>query len=127
MQCCGAPFNVGGEISWPLYVENDTSFLAKVTTPEVAESIQYGEEHHGGIPEDSPETRGKVLRIQVALCRVGLEPGDPRARMPLEGTGTLHDVDAADGWDAAPEGLTFYGYVVDIEPAQGQPLAVFQP
>ena len=123
MQCCGDPFQVGGDVSWSLYLENDHAFLGNVATPEIAESIQFGEEHHGGIPEDSPETRGEVLRIQVAHCRVGQAPGgDPNMHVPLQGTGTLRDVDSADGWDAEQDGLIFYGYIVDIEPARGQSL-----
>ncbi len=46
MQCCGAPFSVGDEVSWTLR-EPDTAWLEAVLDKDVAGGIGGAEEHHG--------------------------------------------------------------------------------
>ena len=126
MQCCGRPFSVGEEVEWTLYKETDREYISCVTDSDLARSVDFGEEHHGGVPDDAPATHGTVRRIQVVQCRFGPRPGDDsKTHYPVAGSGLTTDVASADGWDKVPDGYDFPGYVVDIDlrPNRGLPSA----
>jgi hypothetical protein len=66
MQCCGEPFSVGSRVTWTLR-EPNTDWLRTVLGLPV--QVDAAEEHHGGVPEDTPTTTGKVLSVAAVHCR----------------------------------------------------------
>ena len=116
MQCCGEPFAIGDEVVWTLSADEDTGWLQNVLGPGQAERIRYVQEHHGGLPDDAPITRGTVVGIRSLHCRYRpASDGDGGTVYPMPGTGRLQQVRAADGWDAESSEVRFLGYLVDLD------------
>jgi hypothetical protein len=116
IQCCGTPFHVGDAVEWTLTGNKDVEWLEDVVGPETAHMIDFSEEHHGGLPADAPVTQGRVARIHAARSRFSATPGaDPKMLHPVPGSGELVEVASADGWEPESSGLTFNGYVVDLD------------
>jgi hypothetical protein len=116
MQCCGEPFAVGQEVVWTLSAAVDAGWLSTVLGPETAREIAYREEHHGRLPDDTPETRGRIVGIQAARCRFDPVPdGDGRTLHPVPGSGEVQEVPEADGWEPESGDLAFVGYLVTLD------------
>jgi hypothetical protein len=115
MQCCGTPFSDGGTVEWTLSSESDLDWMVSVVGREVAVTIDYSEDHRGGLPEETPTTAGVISRIQAVRCRFAAAPeGDSKVLYPVPGSGQVAVVHSADGWDAESDELRFNGYLVDL-------------
>lgn len=62
MQCCGDPFRRGSKVTWTLR-DADPGRFAAMLGPFVRRTVEAAEEHHGGVPEDTPPTTGTVTLI----------------------------------------------------------------
>lgn len=119
MQCCGAPFSVGDEVSWTLR-EPDTAWLEAVLDKDVAGGIGGAEEHHGGVSEDAVPTVGTVVAIHAVHCRYAPLSDEAGTRLvPVAGSGVVDTVRSADGWIPDRGDLRFAGYVVQLTGGQG--------
>ena len=115
MQCCGDPFEVGGDVSWTVSSAGDEDFLVPILGRGEAGQITGIEDHHGALPDDTVPTRGRVLRIAAAYSRFAPLPGQPVGpSYPLEGCGTTELRERATGWEPTIGGLQFVGYAVDL-------------
>ena len=115
MQCCGSPFEDGGRVEWKLSSGIDLHWLETVVGREIAATIDCFEDHHGGLPEETPTTTGVVNRIQAVRCRFAAAPeGDSEMLYPVPGSGEMAIIHRADGWDTESDGLRFNGYLVDL-------------
>jgi hypothetical protein len=116
MECCGEPFAVGEQVEWTLCDDPDREWLEAALGPELAQSISHAEEHHGGVPEETPPVRARVLGIRCAHGRYAAVPGsNSRTLYPVPGSAVLTEVDRADGREAETSGLSFNGYIVELD------------
>jgi hypothetical protein len=77
--------------------------------------VDAAEEHHGGLPDETPITSATVGHITEVHCRYAPRPqGDARTHYPVEGSGVLTVVTSADGRPPAHGDLTFVGYLVQL-------------
>lgn len=115
MQCCGTAFRIGDEVSWTLAPENRTEELTELVGQDIGAPVTHAEEHHGGLPEDAPTTRGVVTTIHAVFCRS--EPRLGGERHPVPGSGRLLWLHEADGSeDELANGAEhFRGYIVDLD------------
>ena len=117
MECCGDAIRVGGEVRWTLGTpdERDFDFVRSVLGDTVAKSITHLEDHHGGLPEESPVTVGTVTAIKAVYCRYAPGP-DPLEKMlyPVNGSAVVRDRTEAKGWEPKDDGLRFISYLVDL-------------
>jgi len=121
MQCCGEQFGVGSRVSWTL-IGADAEWVARVLGAGIA--VDAAEEHHGGVPDDTPETAGTVTAISAVHCRYApAADGDRRMLYPAPSSAVLIPVMSADGWAPDRDGLHFVGYLVRIATgaARGDP------
>jgi isopentenyldiphosphate isomerase len=112
MQCCGHPFAIGSAVSWTIR-DADHDWLVAVLGPSAAATVDAAEEHHGGDTERTVD--GMVMSIAAVHCRY--EPaanGDPKVLHAVAWTGTLTQLDAADGWTPGHNDLKFVGYLVRL-------------
>ena len=120
VQCCGEPFAVGELVRWTLLEQPTEEVLADSGgSPEVVR-LTHAEEHHGGLPEQTPPTAGRVRRIRAVTFDHAEVPGQPRVLTRVPGSGVALDCRRADGWESelpAGGGRQFSGYVVDLAPA----------
>lgn len=115
MECCGDPFAVGDDVTWFLDDRTDREWCETVLGPDVAGRITHAEEHHGDGGE-LPERSGRVVSIAGAWCDYAPTTTDQRFLHPVPGSSVLVPVDRADDeGGAAPGGLSFVGWVVDLE------------
>lgn len=86
MQCCGTSFADGASVEWTLSFQNDIAWLTDVVGTEAARSVDFSEDHHGRLPEDTPVTNGVVTCIHASRCRFAAgasrEPGLCRFLVP---------------------------------------------
>ena len=68
MLCCGEPFSVGQQVSWTLS-DADQDWLMAMLGADAQVTVDAAEEHHGGLPEETPRTTGTVSRIAAVHCR----------------------------------------------------------
>jgi hypothetical protein len=68
MQCCGEPFSVGQPVSWTLG-DADQDWLMTMLGADAQVTVDAAEEHHDGLPEETPRTTGIVSRIAAVHCR----------------------------------------------------------
>jgi hypothetical protein len=118
MQCCGEPFHVGSEVAWTVSETGQTAQdrLESMLGANEHVKVDAAEEHHGGLPPDTPRTRGTVARIRACHCRYEPSPGeDPRVLYPVPGSGVVSDLESADGWTPDRGGAKFVGYLVDLD------------
>jgi hypothetical protein len=112
MQCCGDPFSVGSRVSWTLG-DADLDWITTILAEGSRPGVDAAEDHHGGIPEETPVTDGSVVRIAAVHCRFA--PGaDSRALYPVQDSGVLAEVGSADGWVPDRGDLRFTGYLVQL-------------
>jgi hypothetical protein len=121
MQCCGDPFAVGDEVEWTLDAEPDLEWLESAVGMDLARRIVYAEEHHGGVPDDTPTTRSKVLAIKTAHSRYAPQTPGGKTLYPVAGSSVLRDVDRVDGSESNLPEMRFNGYVVEVELAEPSP------
>lgn len=115
MECCGEPFAVGGDVTWPLDGDPDRDWLEAALGPAAARRVTHAEEHHPD-GEDLPQVTGRVVAIARSWCDYRPDPDDGRVLHPVAGSAVLSVVDRSDGdiERAARPGLTFNGWVVDL-------------
>lgn len=121
-QCCGAPFAVGGAVSWPLEAVSDREWLGAALTPDLASGITLHQECHAVGGAGPPVRTGVVVRIRAAFGRYAARGGDPTALYPEPGSAVLVDLARAEGFESVPTGERLNGYVVELElaaPAAG--------
>src|ERR1700678_752135 len=95
MQCCGEQFGIRSRVSWTLG-EADRDWLATMLGDGV--TVDAAEEHHGGVPEGTPETTGTVTAISAVHCRYAPSPGDGgRTLYPVGLSAVLTSVTKAHG------------------------------
>ncbi|MGO9216878.1 MAG: DUF6578 domain-containing protein [Streptosporangiaceae bacterium] len=63
------------KVTWTLR-DADPDWFAAMLGPFVRRTVEMEEEHHGGVPEDTPPTTGTVTLIAAVHCRYA-----PRAAM----------------------------------------------
>jgi hypothetical protein len=114
MQCCGTPFRRGAKVTWTLR-DADPDWFATMLGPFVRRTVQAEEEHHGGVPEDTPPTTGTVTLIAAVHCRYAPRGSDPGPSYPVPGSGVLAEVASADGWIADRGKERFVGYLVQLK------------
>jgi hypothetical protein len=85
MQCCGEPFRLGSQVAWTLRAA-DPDWLAATLGSDAQQAVDAAEDHHGGVPDDTVPTRGRVRRIAAVHCRFAPEPGSDSPIQP----GRLH-------------------------------------
>jgi hypothetical protein len=112
--CCGDTFKVGGPVAWTLDTSEDQDWFIGVLGHDLAAQVDASEEHHGGLPEDTPVTKATVQRIRAVSSRFGPSSQGGNVLVPIPGTTELVDVPEADGFFPAPDGLHFNGYLVDV-------------
>ena len=117
MRCCGTPFAVGREVAWTLSKPADREFAAAVLGPVLADRLTHHEEHHGGLPEDAPVTRGIVRSIKAASCTYAAAQGS-KTMYPVADSLLLSERTSADGWEPETDDYTFVAYVVELEVAE---------
>lgn len=116
IQCCGPPFADGDFIAWELSTGNDVEWLESVVCDEAARSIEFSWEKHGPAPEGCVTTKGVVGSIKAVRCKLApMTGGDPSMSYPVEGSGQVEVVHSADGWDPDADGLSFQGYIVNLD------------
>jgi hypothetical protein len=99
-----------------------------VAGAELATSIEYQEEHHGGLPDDAPSTRGVVQAIFELRCRYTAHPdGNGTMLVPVPGSATMTQIHHANGWEDDSSESRFVGYVVDLDVAQRPPARATTP
>jgi hypothetical protein len=113
MQCCGQPFAVGSTVSWTLRTTGCDG-LAAVLGERVAQTVDAVEEHHGRVPENTPETKATVTSITAVHCRYAARAGNPRDVHPVPGSAVLSTARRADGYVPKQCGLRFIGYLVKL-------------
>jgi hypothetical protein len=85
-------------------------------SPRAQQTVDAAEEHHGGVPEDTPATLGTVTGIAAVHCRFEALPGSgPATFYPVQGSGVLTDIESADGWTPDREEERFVGYLVQLD------------
>lgn len=119
IECCGEPFEVGDLVTWTVVDSPDPdSFLASAFGTELADSIDFDEDHHDMAEHSkravtSRELVGWVEGIQAAFC--SFTPSD-RDHYPVPGSGVLESrrgpVDGNEPGDLYEH--HFIGYLVDI-------------
>ncbi len=104
MECCGAPFRNGSEVSWRLRRATGPEWLDTVLQPGVAATVDAVEDHHGGA--DTPSTTATVVSIATVHCRFAPEP--------VAGSGVMALRPAAEKWQSDVGDRRFAGFVVRI-------------
>ena len=118
-ECCGDPFAVGDEVSWPVVAVQDQELLAVRLGRELSGRVTACVERHA---EHVEELRLRVNRIRSAFCAYEKVPGQDRrlphgeTHRPVPGTTVLRDVRAVDRGHQELEHLHWLGYVVDAQP-----------
>lgn len=112
VQCCGEPFAVGQRVTWTLGPV-DRACPRAVLGEELAATLTHREDHHGGLPDDTPATTATLRSIRAASCRYEVPAAGPRR--PVAGSATLQWRHAADGWEAPEGGRELVSYVVELE------------
>lgn len=103
LQCCGEPFAVGSHVAWTLGPANVDRLEVALGTQ--AGAIDLIEDHHGGLPEGTPVTRGTVTSIKAVHRRLPA---------PVHADVTCRSVSRADGWEPQTPQSRFLGYLVQL-------------
>lgn len=104
MECCGAPFQNGSEVSWQLLPASGLEWLDTVLQPGVAATVDAIEDHHGD-SEEQPTT-ATVVSIATVHCRFAPEP--------VAGSGVTARVRMAEKWNSNRGDRRFAGFLVRI-------------
>ena len=118
MQCCGEPFSVGDDVAWTV-----GAIAAAGISPAFdgrAELVADWVEDHHDVATQQRRLHGRVSSTRAVFCRWVPDTGSvPRLLVPEAGSGFAAAVDEADGWEVAPDGCGFMGYLVDLAVAAG--------
>jgi hypothetical protein len=103
-QCCGDPFAVGTNVSWPVSTE-DTEWFDELL-PSGVPGVDAVEDHHDELPQE-------VVGIITGIEGLGVvfSPVVDGIQHPLPGSGVVTRLPSGDGWD---EEATF-AYLVTID------------
>ncbi|GAB3160557.1 DUF6578 domain-containing protein [Amycolatopsis sp. NPDC004378] len=112
LQCCGEPFSVGSRVRWHL-VASDPDSLGEVLGEEAAARVPYAEEHHGS--ESGDPVEAVVRSIDAVHHRLRPSPENPQWLVHVEDSTVLRPVQRADGREPESDGLSFRGYLVEVE------------
>jgi hypothetical protein len=93
----------------------DPDWFAAMLGPFVRRTVDAAEEHHGGVPDDTPPTTGTVTLIAAVHCRYAPRGTDSGTSYPVPGSGVLAEVESADGWIADRGEKRFVGYLVQLK------------
>ncbi len=105
-------------MAWTLG-EADRDWLETVLGTDVKQTVDMAEEHHGGLPADTRQTKATVTRIRAVHCSYASRPGhDPRTLYPVSGSGVIANLKSADGWTPDCGDVQFAGYLVDLDSEQ---------
>jgi hypothetical protein len=88
MQCCGDPFRRGSKVTGTLR-DADPDWFAAMLGPFVRRTVEMEEEHHGGVPADTPPTTGTVTLIAAVHCRYAPRGSGAGPSYPVPGSGVL--------------------------------------
>ncbi|WP_148076991.1 DUF6578 domain-containing protein [Nocardioides aurantiacus] len=116
MQCCGKKFRAGRDVTWNLHEHPDVDWLVPAIGKELAAQVDRQEDHHDA-PDGAPVTSATVRRIRAMSIKYAPSPDDSEVPIPIPGSARIVDVGKADGWypEAERRGLSFEGYLVDID------------
>lgn len=118
MECCGTPFAVGDPVAWSVRRDVDRAFLTAAAAPEVADAVQYREEHHEDTAEDAVdpalEVTGHVRAIRAVTCRYEVDQVEGGSS-PAPGSGMLTDVTGTAARPPQSAGRSHVGWVVALE------------
>lgn len=107
MQCCGEQFGVGSHVPWT-FADADAEWIAQVLGSGIA--VDAAEEHHGGVPDGTPETTGTVTAVSAVHCRVRASGRRGSACAPSGPLfGRTHPGRVSGRLDARPRRLAFHG------------------
>jgi hypothetical protein len=114
-ECCGEPFAVGDEVSWPLRgaaVEGD--HLGRLLGAEVSRQLTAEVDRHS---EDAEPVRLRVVAVRAAFCEdepVPVGSGGP-VRRAVAGTTVFRELAEVDERYEVLDGLRWLGYVVEAQ------------
>ena len=118
-QCCGDDFGVGSSVTWTVVEhEGANEWVVQLLGPTWGDRVKYSEGHHA---DEEATISGVVLAIHEVRCRRELQPyGSGQAWVPIQSSGWLTEVPAADPWVSKPddevrESVFFEGWVVELE------------
>jgi hypothetical protein len=113
LQCCGQPFTVGSRVAWTL-CPTGTDYVDHMLGADAGRAIDAAEEHHGGVPEGTPETNGIVTAIAAVHCRYAHVRDGDMLLYPVASSGVRTTVNVANGWAPNRLALKFAGYLVHL-------------
>jgi hypothetical protein len=94
MECCGKPFSVGDEVSWPLASLDPAHFGARGWGEE-----RYAGLHKAGFHADGgPVATGRVRAIRLVYRMYEEVPPGSRSFQPVPGDMSLKPVDTCPKW-----------------------------
>jgi len=111
MQCCGNPFRIGENVEWFVCKYEETSVITGCF-------LEYIYEAHGSDWQGIFKITGAVAGIKALFCSYEQRPS------PYKNGAVVNypvyeraiDVEYADGWDAAVDGLEFNCYELTYSP-----------
>lgn len=114
-ECCGAPFAVGDDVTWPLRADPDHAHLAVRLGADVGKRVTAEVERHA---DGVPQVRLRVTRIRAAFCTFEPDPVGAHGvtHRPVPGTTVLGDLRSVDRTHEVLGGQQWLGYVVDAQP-----------
>ena len=118
MQCCGTPFSVGDEVALSVGSIGVAGISPAFDGHDdlVADCV---EDHHD-VATQPRRLHGRVAGTRAVFCRWMPDAGSvPRLLVPEPGSGFAVAVGRADGWEVAPDGCGFLGYLVDLDVPAG--------
>ncbi|MGW2884228.1 DUF6578 domain-containing protein [Streptomyces griseoruber] len=109
MECCGEPFAVGDEVSWPLLQRDSADLLGGGWDEHLTEGDACDELFPGGrVPPDGllvvnghgggPRVTGRVRAVRVVNQVYEENPPGSRTWEPVRGERTLRPVDRCPKW-----------------------------
>lgn len=113
-ECCGESFAVGDRVEWLLVPVEDRGWFTDLLGSELAEELDFREEHHGGAPEGSVPTAGTVGSIRAAFQRYVPRLKGDRTRYVIPGVSRLDWLDRAE-IPADDKDERFVGFLVELE------------
>ena len=113
----GAVVGAGG---LRVYVPGDDTDPAPGGDPAGVRRVRLlVEDHHAGVPEEVPATRGTVRAVRLVRLRYRLDEAG-KVWLPVPGDVAVEHVHAAPHWpEEEVEGRGFAGFLVDLDVADG--------
>ncbi|WP_182481490.1 DUF6578 domain-containing protein [Nocardioides immobilis] len=111
VQCCGEPFTVGLNVTWPMSGQLNIAAFMELTGADTAASVSMAVDRHARRAEDTVDHTGTVTRIERYRCRHAQGHVVP-------GTVEVRPIFEADGWEPEEDGVDFVGYLVTLTDIQ---------